>query len=754
MDLHMHTPASRDYEQPEIHYLDILRQAERRGLDLIAFTDHNTVNGYRNMQREIADLEMLERLGRIRADEMGRLSEYRRLLKKILVLPGFELTATFGFHVIGLFPPEKPLRDIEYILLQLRVPPRVLDQGLTEAGATSDVLTAYRLIDEAGGIVIAPHANSSNGVFMRGMNIGGQTRMAYTQDEHLHAIELTDLAKGRRSMAMWFSGSKPEYSRRMHVIQGSDAHRLTASPTDAKRLGVGDRATEVQLPEVSFNALRELFLTRDFSRERPANSALDVPSDVLRSAREKGNTTTQSFHSALPKRGDRYVAILNDVSAFANSEGGAVYIGCDAHLLKPAAGISDAAEVSTELAEAIQQRITPTLNVTIDLQNSDEVNVLRVNVPRGPNAPYAVDGYHFQVRTDSETHLASRDEIVTLVRGILESERSSTPAPATRSDQESRPAQPSQQRQPQQQPQRQQQQRQQPQRQQQQQRPAQTQQGGQQNQQGQQGARDQQRRDQQRREQQRQQQPTPTNGNKQAQPPLQAPAMLPAPAIEPAANEAAKPAQVASSTPATPPPPVEPQVEGTPRSGVEIIAFEERDGMRYYTVRDLRNKSVVRNVTQKSARDLWLYAIMQQMNDVYDAEQFQWQNERAILSRSQRAGKVRYDLALRDANGKVHIFYGVSDDGLDSNWKELIQAVMPPIEESPQQPAMLMSEAEAAPAETIPGIAELQETIPFAPANTFMSPDAAPVGEPVAEDNSAPETAPQFTMDTQPPVEG
>jgi hypothetical protein len=686
MDLHMHTPGSRDYEQPEVRYLDILRQAERRGLDIIAFTDHNTINGYRNMQHEIADLEMLERLGRARADELGRLNEYRRLLKKVLVLPGFELTATFGFHVIGLFPPDKPLRDIEYILLQLRVPARVLDQGLTEAGATSDVLTAYRLIDEAGGIVIAPHANSSNGVFMRGMNIGGQTRMAYTQDEHLHAIELTDLAKGRRSMAMWFNGNKPEYSRRMHIIQGSDAHRLTASPTDVKRLGVGDRATEVYLPEVSFNALRELFLSRDFTRARPAANVLDVPSDVLRAAREKGNTTTQSFHPALPKRGDKFTAILSDVSALANAEGGAVYIGCDAHLVKPASGIPDADEVSTELAEAIQQRITPALDVTVDLQNSDEVSVIRVSVPRGATLPYALDGTHFYVRAEVDgqatTHLATRDELVALVRRTVEAERPS--GVANRPAHEAKSAQPAQQRQ--QQPQQRQQQ---TQRQQQPQRPAQQPQNqqsqqSQQNQQGQQNQqaqRDGRRNQQQQRRDQQQAKPQPAaqlNGNRPSPQTATAPQTPAANAKEQTA-EPAKPPQL-------PPPAVEPQAEGTPRSGVEIITWEEREGTRFFTVRDLRNKSVVRNVTHKSARDLWLYAIMQQTNEVYDVSQIQWHTERSILSRSQRAGKVRYDLALRDNSGKVHIFYGVADDGLDASWKELIQATMPPAEEPPALP--------------------------------------------------------------------
>lgn len=52
-DLHIHTPASEDYAEPEITYLDILQEAERRELDIIAFTDHNTVHGYEQFHREL-----------------------------------------------------------------------------------------------------------------------------------------------------------------------------------------------------------------------------------------------------------------------------------------------------------------------------------------------------------------------------------------------------------------------------------------------------------------------------------------------------------------------------------------------------------------------------------------------------------------------------------------------------------------------------------------------------------------------------
>ena len=98
MDLHIHTPGSNDYQQPQISYLDILQQAERRGISIIAFTDHNTVSGYRNMLREIEQLHWLDQAGRNTPEESYRLSEYTRLFEKLLILPGFEFTAMFGFH--------------------------------------------------------------------------------------------------------------------------------------------------------------------------------------------------------------------------------------------------------------------------------------------------------------------------------------------------------------------------------------------------------------------------------------------------------------------------------------------------------------------------------------------------------------------------------------------------------------------------------------------------------------------------------
>ncbi|MCL6510767.1 MAG: putative DNA binding domain-containing protein [Anaerolineae bacterium] len=671
VDLHIHTPASHDYEEPDKTYLDILKQAERRGLSIIAFTDHNTVNGYRNMMNEIEHLEYLEKLDRIRPDELARLNEYRRLLKKILVLPGFEFTATFGFHILGIFSPDKSLRDIERVLMDLRVPGHALDKGLTEAGATSDVLQAYEAIDEAGGIAIAAHANSSNGVSMRGLNLGGQTRIAFTQDPHLHAIEFTDLDRGRYSSAHLFTGIKPEYPRRMFAIQGSDAHRLTVSKENAKRLGVGERATEIQLDEVSFEALRNVFLSQDFGRVRPVFDVLDLPDDRLAQARTSGAGATVAFHPALPKRGDRFEAVLRDVCAMANGDGGNIFIGCDAKAGKKVAGLADAHDAMQKLAAEIEKRIAPRLLAPVQVRAVDGANVLHVQVPRGADAPYVLDGGQFFVRQDAESRPATRDEIVAIARRGYEKPRPPEQRPPTQQP-ERRPQQQGQQR-PHQQERRPHEQRKPH-----QQQPQQPQQQKQRPPQGQPAK------------------PQPPSSSAQrSQRNRSKPEPRPAPAglTQPASTrpEEAPPVVIAAQ------PPSEngaAALPGTPKTGVQVLAMEERNGGVYFTVRDLRNNSVIRNVTMKSARDLWHYAITQFADHPSGPEEIEWRGDRAVLAREMRAGKMRSDLAIRDAGGKVTVFYGVTDDGLDERWRELIAEFSAGHNTADEPPVQAATEAE------------------------------------------------------------
>ena len=108
-----------------------------------------------------------------------------------------------------------------------------------------------------------------------------------------------------------------------------------------------------------------------------------------------------------------------------------------------------------------------------------------------------------------------------------------------------------------------------------------------------------------------------------------------------------------------------------PRTGVEIVATEDRQGVLNHTMRDLRNGNVVKNVTRRSARRLWHYAITQAEDHPVSAEQLEWEGEIALIRKREWAGQARYDLAQRD-NGRLRIYYGVTDDGVHGPWARLV----------------------------------------------------------------------------------
>ncbi len=562
-DLHLHTSASTDYQQPGVTYLDILQKAEQRGLDIIAFTDHNTVAGYRQMTDEIQTLEMLNKLGRILPDERVKLDEYRRLKSKILILPGFEFTATFGFHILCIFSPDKPVRELEHLLLELNIPAEQLDDGSQTVGATSDVLTVYKLVNQHGGLVIAAHANSSNGVAMRGFNFGGQTKIAYTQDPNLHALEVTDLdQKGPRSTAAFFSGTKPEYPRRMHCIQGSDAHRVSMDPNRKRVLGIGDRATDLLLPDVTFDSLLDLFKSNDYSRTRPHRHKEEPVYDFIQAALEEGANIIQDFHDSMTVRGGKLYTILADVCGFANTNGGTLYIGLADDAKKAPLGVPDVEQGVHLLEKEINNRISPPLHCTIDIHEFRGKKIIRILVPRGEDSPYAVDDNKIYVRDEAETGLAVRDEIVSLVLR-----------------------------------------------------------------------------------------------SKSLVAPQQTEEML-------APQEAGL--EVGAATQA------EIHAGKEPKTGVEVLPPSERQGKQYFTMRDLRNGNVVKNVTPASARKLWHYAIDRYNAMITEPEKVSiiWDGDFGLLRKYKQGNAYRYDLVQRTSQGNRY-YFGVTEDGIHGEWKRV-----------------------------------------------------------------------------------
>jgi hypothetical protein len=336
------------------------------------------------------------------------------------------------------------------------------------------------------------------------------------------------------------------------------------------RHGVGERVTEMHLRERSFDAIKEMLIGTDFSRHRPYNPG-HQPYDYILAAREEGSSLVQSFHESMERPGGKLHAIIADVCAFANTNGGTIYVGISSNKTKSPAGIPAVNDAILVLENEIDRTITPAIPVEIDAQETQGKTIIRILVPYGEDRPYALNDNKIYLRDEAETNLAVRDEIVNLVRqGMVFNGNGSEALP------ESHPV-------------------------------------------------------------------------VRIHSPVGVPdAVLP---DEPEDDEAVG--------------------IGSPRSGVEIASIEERGGDTYYTMRDLRNGSIVSNVTRSSARRLWHYAITQHEGNPAKPNKIEWHGDIGLWRRYEKAGSVRYDLVQRD-NGNIRVYYGVTENGMHGQWADFL----------------------------------------------------------------------------------
>ena len=261
-------------------------------------------------------------------------------------------------------------------------------------------------------------------------------------------------------------------------------------------------------------------------------------------------------------------AILRDVVAFANTNGGTVYVGVSPNPKVKPVGVKDPDSAVTELLSEIQRMITPPIEARIDVQQTEGLSVVRISVPKGSDPPYVLEGSKIYVRQESETSMAMRDEIVSLIKLVLLKTE------------------------------------------------------------------------------------------------------LPAAEEKPPEAEVAVEIEMESVVAEAQEPVV--RVDA-PRIGVEIVATEERKGVLYHTMKDLRNGNEVRNVTRSSARKLWQYAITQHESNPVQGEQVKWHGALGLWKSSKWAGKVRYDLVQRMPDGQLHVYYGVTEDGVDGAWRVFME---------------------------------------------------------------------------------
>lgn len=243
VDLHAHSPASYDYkpasERDGKDWSAWLRAASDSLLEAVAVTDHNTAAGLQ---------PILDAAGGIASTPV--------------ILPGIEITASDGTHLLLVLDPSRSQRHVEAILAGVKI--AVGQQGRQEARSPLSVEELLKVASD-GAIVLAAHGNGPNGL----LNHDGQQRIAELKDPRLHGVEIDP---GRPVDESWLDGSKPEIGRPVPHIWASDSH----SRTEASR-----RFTWIKMSQPNLEGLRLALLDGEDSL-RP--STHENPGDPNRHA--------------------------------------------------------------------------------------------------------------------------------------------------------------------------------------------------------------------------------------------------------------------------------------------------------------------------------------------------------------------------------------------------------------------------------------------------------------------------------------
>jgi len=210
MDLHVHTPASQDYQDKDATTEQIVDRAIAQGLAAIAITDHQTAAGVDSIRIAGA-------------------------AKGLIVFPAVELMTAGGergIHINILFDVDKTTEHVHQFLNRVKVytkdgTPTIISE-LT-VGQVADELAAY----DPTALIVLAHCHSSKGATgdikgeQRGQIFQRHRRNILGAEASEKNFRDEDRRKNRQRVVDVFDGSDSNFQHRtLGVFQASDAHTV------------------------------------------------------------------------------------------------------------------------------------------------------------------------------------------------------------------------------------------------------------------------------------------------------------------------------------------------------------------------------------------------------------------------------------------------------------------------------------------------------------------------------------------------
>lgn len=254
LDIHAHSPASKDYGCAEGHDSDADKPGFREwiqayidaGIDGVVITDHNTHEGIDRAREALKEL---------RRENPG--------MPNLVLFPGVELTVSGGVHVIGIFDPAEDAETINSLIARCRYDGT---RGASTQTANATVFDAAHEIEQLGGICVPAHADKNAGIFTR-----SELDLPTLMGSNITAVEIVDDVNVSTAQRHgWVA------------LLGSDAHFLNTDgcPPDLEAKAPGTHFTWVKAEHLDLDGLKLALTDARESIERARALGVD-PNDTL-----------------------------------------------------------------------------------------------------------------------------------------------------------------------------------------------------------------------------------------------------------------------------------------------------------------------------------------------------------------------------------------------------------------------------------------------------------------------------------------
>lgn len=251
-DFHNHTPASDDYQSPDISDREWLQSYMNAGVDAVVVSDHNTGARIDSLKDELHKMTL--------EAQTGNLESFRPLT----LFPGVELTATGNVHILAIFHQESKGADIERLIGQCNGNAAIQrgiqnHQIVLQRGAAA-IIGIIKLNPDV--ICILAHIDAAKGVLI---SLTNQAELDAAFSANPDGVEI------RGALNSISSGTHKRLIKDLPKLRGSDAHSLGSA---------GTRTCWLKMSELNFDGMKNALLDHEncilFDTNPPTEPALQL----------------------------------------------------------------------------------------------------------------------------------------------------------------------------------------------------------------------------------------------------------------------------------------------------------------------------------------------------------------------------------------------------------------------------------------------------------------------------------------------